>query len=160
MYRSSAHVDKRTLTVGAFHNLSYLTKCLNSEKNTEINQYLKHDQNSLISVVFTTQCYASVVLAMALYPSQVGVLLKRLNVGSHKSHPHYSPGTLVLGCQRSLRNNAPYCNCGSTKYLKCTGARMFELYRPLNMNKLTSLDIKKLPLWDIACILTVYKLLL
>ena len=42
--------------------------------------------------VFTARCYASAVLAMALClsvcpsvcPSQVGVLLKRLNVGSHK----------------------------------------------------------------------------
>jgi len=43
-------------------------------------------------LVFTARCYASAVLAMALclsvclYPSQVGVLLKRLNVGSHKQH--------------------------------------------------------------------------
>ena len=44
--------------------------------------------------VFTARCYASAVLAMALClsvcpsvcPSQVGVLLKRLNVGSHKQH--------------------------------------------------------------------------
>jgi len=46
--------------------------------------------------LFTARCYASAVLAMALCPSvclsvrlsvspsQVGVLLKRLNVGSHK----------------------------------------------------------------------------
>ena len=44
--------------------------------------------------IFTARCYASAVLAMALClsvrpsvrPSQVGVLLKRLNVGSHKQH--------------------------------------------------------------------------
>ena len=44
--------------------------------------------------VFTARCYASAVLAMALClsvrlsvcPSQVGVLLKRLNVGSQKQH--------------------------------------------------------------------------
>jgi len=48
--------------------------------------------------VFTARCYASAVLAMALCPSvrpsvclsvcpsQVGVLLKRLYVGSHKQH--------------------------------------------------------------------------
>ena len=40
--------------------------------------------------LFTARCYASAVLAMALCPSvspsQVGVLLKRLNVGSHKQH--------------------------------------------------------------------------
>ena len=49
-------------------------------------------------VCFTARCYAFAVLAMALCPSvclcvcpsvrpsQVGVLLKRLNVGSHKQH--------------------------------------------------------------------------
>jgi len=45
-------------------------------------------------LVFTARCYASAVLAMALCPSvclsvcpsQVGVLLKRLNIGSHKQH--------------------------------------------------------------------------
>jgi len=44
--------------------------------------------------VFTARCYASAVLAMGLCPSvsvcvclsQAGVLLKRLNVGSHKQH--------------------------------------------------------------------------
>ena len=39
-------------------------------------------------VVFTARCYASVVLAMGLCLclSQVGVLLERLNVGSHKQY--------------------------------------------------------------------------
>ena len=45
---------------------------------------------------FTARCYASAVLAMALClsvcPSQVGVLLKRLHVGSHKQ-----PDTIVQG---------------------------------------------------------------
>ena len=44
--------------------------------------------------IFTARCYASAVLAMvlclsvrlSLRPSQVGVLLKRLNVGSHKQN--------------------------------------------------------------------------
>ena len=43
--------------------------------------------------VFTARCYASAVLAMvclsvrpSVCPYQVGVLLKRLNVGSHKQH--------------------------------------------------------------------------
>ena len=50
--------------------------------------------------VFTARCYASAVLAMALCPSvrpsvrpsQVGVLLKRLNVGSHKQHHTIAQG--------------------------------------------------------------------
>jgi len=48
----------------------------------------------LEKMVFTARCYASAVLAMGLCPSvclsvcpsQVGVLLKRLNIGSHKQH--------------------------------------------------------------------------
>jgi len=53
-------------------------------------------------VVFTARCYASAVLAMGLCLSvclclsQVGVLLKRLNVGSHKQHR-----TIVQGLQFS-----------------------------------------------------------
>jgi len=51
----------------------------------------------------TGRCYSSAVLAMALCPSvsvsvclsQVGVLLKRLNVGSHKQTTRY-PGTRFL----------------------------------------------------------------
>jgi len=47
-----------------------------------------------LPIVFTARCYASAVLAMGLCPSvcaslclsQVGVLLKRLNVGSNKQH--------------------------------------------------------------------------
>jgi len=49
---------------------------------------------------FAARCYASAVLAMALCPSvclsvcpsQVGVLLKRLNVGSHKQHHTIAQG--------------------------------------------------------------------
>ena len=48
----------------------------------------------IVPCIFTARCYASAVLAMALCPSvrqsvrpsQVGVLLKRLNVGSYKQH--------------------------------------------------------------------------
>jgi len=53
-----------------------------------------------LELVFTARCYASAVLAMALClsvclsvcPSQVGVLLKRLNVGSHKQHHTIAQG--------------------------------------------------------------------
>jgi len=48
------------------------------------------------SSIFTMWCYASAVLTMALClsvrPSQVGVLLKRLNVGSHKQHHTIAQG--------------------------------------------------------------------
>jgi len=48
----------------------------------------------------TALCYVSAVLAMALClsaclsvrPSQIGVLLKRLNVGSHKQHRTIAQG--------------------------------------------------------------------
>jgi len=69
--------------------------------------------------VFTARCYASAVLAMALClsvcPSQVGVLLKRLNVGSHKQH-RTIPGTLVFECQRYPRNSTGITPCGGAKY--------------------------------------------
>ena len=45
-------------------------------------------QLATVTLIFTARCYASAVLAMALClsvcPSQVGVLLKQLNVGSQK----------------------------------------------------------------------------
>jgi len=52
------------------------------------------------SAIITARCYAPAVLAMALCPSvrpsvcrsQVGVLLKRLNVGSHKQHHTIAQG--------------------------------------------------------------------
>ena len=52
------------------------------------------------SAIFTARGYASAVLAMALCPSvrpsvrlsQVVVLLKRLNVGSHKQHVTIAQG--------------------------------------------------------------------
>ena len=53
-------------------------------------------KNEPILIIFTARCYASAVLAMALCPSvcpsQVGVLLKRLNVGSHKQHHTIAQG--------------------------------------------------------------------
>ena len=46
--------------------------------------------------VFTARCYASAVQTMALClsvrPSQVGVLLKRVNVASHKQHHTIAQG--------------------------------------------------------------------
>ena len=50
--------------------------------------------------IFTARCYASAVLAMGLCMSvclsvclsQVGVLLKRLNVESHKQHHMIAQG--------------------------------------------------------------------
>jgi len=51
------------------------------------------------TVLFSARYYASAVLAiglgLSLCLSQVGVLLKRLNVGSHKKTPHV---TLVFWC--------------------------------------------------------------
>jgi len=49
-----------------------------------------------VHIIFTARCYASAVLAMALCLSvclsQVGVLLKRLNLGSHKQHHTIAQG--------------------------------------------------------------------
>ena len=62
--------------------------------NVGFNQQLVVRPSVCPSVCFTARCYASAVLAIALCPSvcpsvrpsQVGVLLKRLNIGSHKQH--------------------------------------------------------------------------
>jgi len=56
--------------------------------------YASSEEVIFITIFITARCYASAVLAMALCPSvclsvrpsQVGVLLKQLNVGSHKQH--------------------------------------------------------------------------
>jgi len=64
--------------------------------------------------IFTARCYASAVLAMALClsvclsvcPSQVGVLLKRLNAGSHKQHHTIAQG-LKFSVDKDLREIRP-----------------------------------------------------
>ena len=60
--------------------------------------------------VFTVRCYASAVLAMALCPSvcpsQVGVLLKWLNVGSHKQQHTIAQG-LKFSDAKDLREIRP-----------------------------------------------------
>ena len=60
--------------------------------------------------LFTARCYASAVLAMALCPSvcplQVGVLLKRLNVGSRKQH-HTIAQRLQFSDAKDLREIPP-----------------------------------------------------
>jgi len=64
--------------------------------------------------VFTARCYTSAVLAMVLCPSvcpsfrpsQVGVLLKRLNVGSHKQH-HTIAQALQFSDTKDLREIRP-----------------------------------------------------
>jgi len=67
--------------------------------------------------VFTARCYESAVLAVGLCLHKSRVLLKRLNVGSHKQHH-----TIPQGCQRSPRNSTrvtPYwgakCSWGGSQ---------------------------------------------
>jgi len=61
---------------------------------TSVNPFVVSRTDTFI----TARCYASAVLAMALCPSvcvclsQVGVLLKRLNVGSQKQHHTIAQG--------------------------------------------------------------------
>jgi len=62
--------------------------------------------------LFTARCYASAVLAMGMCPSvsvclsQVGVLLKRLDVGSHKQHHMIAQG-LSFSDAKDLREIRP-----------------------------------------------------
>ena len=71
------------------------------------------------SPIFTARCYASAVLAISLCPSvcpsQVGVLLTRLNVGSHKQHHTIAQGTVVFRSQRSPRNSTGVTSYGGAK---------------------------------------------
>ena len=61
-------------------------------------------------VFFTARCYASAVLAMGLCLclclSQVGVLLKQQNVGSHK-HRHTIPQVVLFSDAKDLREIRP-----------------------------------------------------
>ena len=80
-------------------------------------------------MIFTARCYASAVLAMGLCPSvcvcllQAGVLLTRLNVGSHKQH-HMIPQGLNDSIRefgifaRSVRVKLPL-NCYATWLQRC-----------------------------------------
>jgi len=70
-----------------------------------------------LNVIFTARCYASAVLAMGLCLSvclsvrlsQIGVLLKRLNVGSHKQHHTIVQGLWFSDAKglRELRPGSP-----------------------------------------------------
>ena len=67
-----------------------------------------------LSCLVTARCYASAVLAMSLCPSvrlsvrlsQVGVLLKRQNIGSQKQH-HTIPQGLQFSSAKDLRELRP-----------------------------------------------------
>ena len=71
----------------------------------------------IITSIFTARCYASAVPAMGLCLcpclrlclSQVGVLLKRLNVGSHKQHHTILQGLYFSGAKdlREVRPGSP-----------------------------------------------------
>jgi len=80
---------------------------------------------SVLNIIFIARCYASAVLAMALClsvclsvcpsvypsvcPSQVGVLLKRLNVASRKQHHTIAQGLLFPDAKdlREIRPGPP-----------------------------------------------------
>ena len=94
----------------------------------------RSDLDARSRAVFTARCYASAVLAMALCLSirpsvclsvcpsvclsQVGVLLKRQNVGSHKQHHTIAQG-LVFGRQKISakfdRDHPAKCRWGGSK---------------------------------------------
>jgi len=90
------------------------------------------------SLVFSTRCYASAVLAMAmcLCLSQVGVLLKRLNVGSHKQHQTRAQGIWFSDAKDlceirpgSHPTGAPNaCNGGIVHDLKCPITTPFSAF--------------------------------
>jgi len=75
--------------------------------------------------VFTARRYASAVCAMGLCLSvclsQVGVLPKRLNLGSNKQH-HWIAQGLVFWRQKSPRNSTGVKPCGGAK-CRCGGLK-------------------------------------
>jgi len=77
------------LTANLIRNL-LVKKIVNRLRSDRIIVMCLWPRRAYAVCIFTARCYASAVLAMALYlsvrPSQVGVLRKRLNVGSHKQH--------------------------------------------------------------------------
>jgi len=81
MYRTSILIVLSTFNVFCLYMLHF---------NNFIS-LIEHDDDD-----FYAWCYASAVLAMALCPSvcpsQVGVLLKRLNVGLHRQHHTIAQG--------------------------------------------------------------------
>jgi len=82
------------------HSLNVVRTTMAKNSTYEIVILLSGHRHNIMAMcwksyqLFTARCYASAVLAMALClsvrpsvcPSQVGVLLKRLNLGSHKQH--------------------------------------------------------------------------
>ena len=101
------------------HTYSTATKLYNQNGFTRDKGHaladVRHQFDSdSVEILFTARCYASAVLAMALCPSvrlsvrpsQVGVLLKRLNVGSHKLH-HTIPQGLQFSDAKDLREIRP-----------------------------------------------------
>ena len=97
MSRTDRHTDMCSSRYSSHTRTGHGTE--ESRENTEYNVIYVSSQ-----IVFTARCYASAVLAMALCPSvclsvrlsvrpsQVGVLLKRLNVGSRKQHHTIAQG--------------------------------------------------------------------
>jgi len=70
------------------------------ERGITVARLARAEVNQCTVLIFTARCYASAVLAMGLCLSvcvcvclsQVGVLLKRLNIGSHKQHRTIAQG--------------------------------------------------------------------
>ena len=60
-------------------------------------------RNAMLARYMLSSCVCLFV-RLSVRPSQASTVPKRLNVGSRKTTPHYSPGTLVFCCQRPRRN--------------------------------------------------------
>jgi len=76
--------------------------------------------NQQPATIFTTRCYASAVLAMALCLSVSPSVTSRSSTKTAKRRstqttPHDSAGTLVFWCQRSPRNSTGVTPYGDTK---------------------------------------------
>ena len=104
------HVDRRN----AQHVINYgRQRRPLSMSNWTVVGRLVDSTRDVRRLVFTARCYASAVLAMGLCPSvrlsQIGVLLKRLNVGSHKHHNTIAQGVYFSDAKdlREIRPGSP-----------------------------------------------------
>ena len=97
------------LTTGSFHSLQCLKVCnkpLVRWKSFAIHKLVWwHFYRAMLSMRGTSHGPASACLCLCLCLSQVGVLLKRLQVRSHKQHHTIAHWLLVLWRQRSPRNS-------------------------------------------------------
>jgi len=114
-----ARIPRGTGNLGVFGKIRKNTQ--NSQVSRSSVETVRNVHKCSLSFI-TARCNASAVLRQSVRPSQVGVLLKRLNVGLQRQHRTIAPGTAVFRSRRCPRNSfgvTPYggakCRWGGSK---------------------------------------------